>query len=81
MSSQHRAIWQGTAAQQDAVSSYKTVMPDVHWFATLPRLLKIDRVRQNLRAETSKRSECPDRHLVRAVNQMTVGDGRVAFDD
>ena len=73
----HGAIRQGASAQQHTACSHKAMVANVHGLASLARLVQVDAVGENLRAESRKRAECSNFHLVGAIDEMAAGDGGV----
>lgn len=72
---EHTIIRERTAAEQDGVSSDKTIVTDLHRSGCLPIAFEIDAVRENLRLEASERCELSDDDGIGAVDQVTMRDG------
>src|ERR1700722_8719965 len=74
MRAKHGTIGQHASAKQHAAGPDKTMMANVHGFAPLPRLLQIDAVGQDLRAESCEGTECSYRYFISAIDDMAIGN-------
>ena len=74
-------IRQRAAAEQGAIGPDKTKIADANRFRGLPILFDVDAVGDDLGMESGECRESANGNRVRAIEEMTVGDGRVLAED
>ena len=78
---EHAAVRQHRTAEQHAIRPHKTIVSNCHRRGRLTARRQVDAMRKNLRLEPGKRRERTDGHGVRAIDEMSVRDGRVRADE
>src|SRR3984893_1136055 len=77
----HAKIRKHAATQQNAIGSDKTIIANLDRLRSLTVPLDVDAVRHDLRGESCDGAEFADRDRVRAIDEMTMGDGGMFADN
>jgi len=74
-------VRQCASAEQDAIGPDKTIIAYAYRLGGLPILFDVDAMSDDLRMKSGECREPADGNRIRAIKQVTVGDGRVLAKD